>query len=407
MDTNPEIEAFVVNALAGLSLEDEAIAEYFARLVEEESMEEPEKREAITELLADVTEEPTTTIIDEVFEFYNGLQAKKKAQEEEQKAKVLAAAKEKERASLLAELDRRDDNGILSMSSRHVVKNLTKEERRKREALLAQYGFDMDEIVEGDDGELEISYKDRSGSGGKKSSSGTSDPLLQANNNADIVKQKEAARRAEMRKASESERERNKQALEKQRLEKEKEKRRTQKHEKRRISIASTLNTPTQHGPTIALQFKADLENITDLVPADADHTWHFKLECSSCREVDDNWITLNAIDKSEQSSGRGEANLVMKCKFCKKENSCDFLTKPVAYTIENNGKYVSMITMDCRGMEPVAFEPREGWKAKGAETETVFEDIDLTDGDFADYDEKSELPVSISGIEAKFVKLK
>ncbi|KAG0244909.1 hypothetical protein BGW41_005508 [Actinomortierella wolfii] len=159
--------------------------------------------------------------------------------------------------------------------------------------------------------------------------------------------------------------------------------------------------------PTIALQFKADLENITDLVPADADHTWHFKVECSGCREVDDNWITLNAIDKFEQSSGRGEANLVMKCKFCKKENSCDILSKPVAYTIENSGKFVNMLTMDCRGMEPVNFEAREGWKAKGAETDTVFEDIDLTDGDFADYDEKSELPVSINSIEAKFVKLK
>ncbi|KAF9974828.1 hypothetical protein BGZ73_001688 [Actinomortierella ambigua] len=234
MDTNPEVEEFVTKALAGLKLEDEAIAEYFARLVEEESMEEPEKREAITELLADVTEEPTTTIVDEVFEFYNAMQAKKKAQEEEQKAKALETAKEKERASLLAELDRKDDNGILSMSSRHVVKNLTKDERRRREALLSQYGFDMDEIVEGDNGELEISYKDRSGGGGKKSS-GSGDPLLQANNNADIVKQKEAARRAEMKKASESERERNKQALEKQRLEKEKEKRRTQKHEKRRM----------------------------------------------------------------------------------------------------------------------------------------------------------------------------
>ncbi|KAG0233757.1 hypothetical protein BGW42_007217 [Actinomortierella wolfii] len=236
MDTNPEVEAFITNALAGFKLEDEAIAEYFARLVEEESMEEPEKREAITELLADVTEEPTATIIDEVFVFYNGLQAKKKAQEEEEKAKALEAAKEKERASLLAELDRKDDNGILSMSSRHVIKNMTKEERKRREALLAQYGFDMDEIVEGADGELEISYKDRSssGSGGKKSSS-SYDPLLQANTNADIVKQQEAARRAQMKKASENERERNKQALEKQRLEKEKEKRRTQKHEKRRM----------------------------------------------------------------------------------------------------------------------------------------------------------------------------
>lgn len=119
------------------------------------------------------------------------------------------------------------------MSSRHVVKTMTKEERKKRDALLAQYGYDLDEMVEGADGEMEIVYKDRS----KGSSAGvnTSDPLLMANNNADIVKQKEALRRADMKKASENEKERNKAALEKQRLAQEKEKRRTQKGEKRRM----------------------------------------------------------------------------------------------------------------------------------------------------------------------------
>ena len=48
------------------------------------------------------------------------------------------------------------------MSSRHVIKNMTKEERKKRDALLAQYGYDLDEMVEGADGEMEIVYKDRS-----------------------------------------------------------------------------------------------------------------------------------------------------------------------------------------------------------------------------------------------------
>ncbi|KAI1319005.1 hypothetical protein EDD11_005203 [Mortierella claussenii] len=159
--------------------------------------------------------------------------------------------------------------------------------------------------------------------------------------------------------------------------------------------------------PILALQIKAELENITELIPADADHTWHFKVQCTKCREIDSNYITMNAIDKAEMGSGRGEANLVMKCKFCKCESSADFASKPVAYEIENNEKYATIITIECRGLELVGFEPRSGWKAKGAESGTVFEDIDLTDGDWAEYDEKSELPVGISGIEAKFVKVK
>ncbi|KAF8906933.1 hypothetical protein BGZ58_006235, partial [Dissophora ornata] len=140
----------------------------------------------------------------------------------------------KERAAFKADLHNPSNReGALSMSSRHVVKNMTREERKKREALLAQYDYDQDEIVEGEDGEMEIVYKDRSG-GSTKTNVASSDPLLMANTNADIVKNKEAQRRAEMKKASDTEKERNKLALEKQRLAQEKEKRRTQKSEKRR-----------------------------------------------------------------------------------------------------------------------------------------------------------------------------
>ncbi|KAG0259480.1 hypothetical protein BG011_002592 [Mortierella polycephala] len=237
MEDSNEIEAFIAERLATISLEDEAITEYFARIVEEDSMEEPEKREAITELLADVTEEPTITVIDSVFEYWNNFKEQEEKKAQEEKEKILGAAKEKERVSFRANLDATTNReGALSMSSRHVVKNMTKEERKKRDALLAQYGYDLDEMVEGADGEMEIVYKDRSG--GKSSSAAgapTSDPLLMANNNADIVKHKEAARRAEMKKTSENEKERNKLALEKQRQAQDKEKRRTQKQEKRRM----------------------------------------------------------------------------------------------------------------------------------------------------------------------------
>ncbi|KAI1314924.1 hypothetical protein EDD11_001561 [Mortierella claussenii] len=234
-DSN-EIETFIAERLATISLEDEAITEYFARIVEEETMEEPEKREAITELLADVTEEPTVTVIDTVFAFWNSMKEAEAKKAQEEKEKALEVAKEKERAALKAQLDNPNNReGILSMSSRHVVKNMTKEERKKREALLAQYAYDLDEMVEGEDGELEIVYKDRSSKSSATGSGASSDPLLMANNNADIVKQKEALRRAEMKKASENEKERNKLALEKQRLAQEKEKRRTQKSEKRRM----------------------------------------------------------------------------------------------------------------------------------------------------------------------------
>jgi hypothetical protein len=42
------------------------------------------------------------------------------------------------------------------------VKELSREERERREKLIARYGFELDEIVETADGETEIIYKDRS-----------------------------------------------------------------------------------------------------------------------------------------------------------------------------------------------------------------------------------------------------
>src|SRR5581483_8594348 len=41
-------------------------------------------------------------------------------------------------------------------------KQLTKEERKRRDQLLARFSYDLDEIVENEYGEAEIQYKDRS-----------------------------------------------------------------------------------------------------------------------------------------------------------------------------------------------------------------------------------------------------
>lgn len=70
---------------------------------------------------------------------------------------------------------------------------------------------------------------------------------------------------------------------------------------------------------------------------------------------------------------------------------------------------------MDCRGLEFIEFKPdvsgpfimslshahrRQGeWEAKGAESGTAFSGIDLSDGEWYDYDEKAGEEVSIKEI--------
>ncbi|CAG8789374.1 27962_t:CDS:2, partial [Dentiscutata erythropus] len=102
----------------------------------------------------------------------------------------------------------------------------------------------------------------------------------------------------------------------------------------------------------LALYFKAELENVTDVGPSNEAYEWHFKFDNKSI--------------------------------------------KP--YTNENSGQFSQMAIIECRGLEFVDFDPRTGFKAKGAESKTIFDDIDLTSKqDWAEYDEEAGVPVGIS----------
>jgi hypothetical protein len=144
-----------------------------------------------------------------------------------------------------------DGKEPLTMSRRMAPKQLTKEEKAQRERLMREYGYDLEEVVEGADGETEILFKDRSKkSTGKISLKGNEhlievlfshppflgdDPLLMKNQNASKIKEEEQRRREKMKQDSEREKERILQQQEKQKLDREKEKRRTMKKEKRRM----------------------------------------------------------------------------------------------------------------------------------------------------------------------------
>ena len=78
-------------------------------------------------------------------------------------------------------------------------------------------------------------------------------------------------------------------------------------------------------------------------------------------------------------SGSRGTANLVMRCKFCKRESSARKFTHELtwwmfnhtgklefdssfpiqAYSAEQNGKFQKIAVFDCRGLELVDFAPK------------------------------------------------
>lgn len=121
---------------------------------------------------------------------------------------------------------------------------------------------------------------------------------------------------------------------------------------------------------------------------------------------------------------------------MCGRENSIDILPDTIAsYKISDNNRFKTLVVFDCRGIEPVDFSPRNGWKVTdltcpgigvhchvevrgwretedhdddgGRETGTEFTDVDLTEKEWCEYDEKSGESTLISELEVKFVTVK
>ncbi|ORY64127.1 uncharacterized protein BCR38DRAFT_434110 [Pseudomassariella vexata] len=151
-----------------------------------------------------------------------------------------------------------------------------------------------------------------------------------------------------------------------------------------------------------ALVLKAELSGVTNLRPKDEleNPFWYtFTVQCTSCRETHPNAISVSRFENNELSGSRGEANFVWKCKNCKRESSASIKAAPKAYEMGEPPKEQSIIEFDCRGMEFTEFSPEGSWLAEGTESGTKFTEIELQDGEWFDYDEKSGEEVSIKDL--------
>ncbi|XP_016660101.1 CXXC motif containing zinc binding protein isoform X2 [Acyrthosiphon pisum] len=162
----------------------------------------------------------------------------------------------------------------------------------------------------------------------------------------------------------------------------------------------------------IALQIKANLENVTELTPDGEDFRWYLKFRCTNCGEESDKWIYLSQDITVPMKGSRGQANLVTKCKMCSRDSSLvlfsDILPDTISkYTIEDSNKFKSIVTFDCRGISIIDFSPRNGFKCCGIETNTKFEDVNLEEKEWVDYDERQNQPVGIYDVQYQFVTVK
>ncbi|XP_051867826.1 CXXC motif containing zinc binding protein isoform X3 [Pristis pectinata] len=155
------------------------------------------------------------------------------------------------------------------------------------------------------------------------------------------------------------------------------------------------------------LQFKATLENVSKLRPDGEDFRWFLKLKCQNCGEVSDKWQYVTLMNSAPLKGGRGSANMIQKCKLCSRENSIDILKDTIKpYNAEDSEKFKTIVHFECRGLEPVDFQPQAGFAAEGTESGTQFGEINLLEKDWNDYDEKIQESVGIYDVTHKFVKI-
>ncbi|KAF5270101.1 hypothetical protein FQA39_LY08513 [Lamprigera yunnana] len=89
-----------------------------------------------------------------------------------------------------------------------------------------------------------------------------------------------------------------------------------------------------------------------------------------------------------ESQSNHTEHNFLAKCKLCGRENSLNIVKDSNGkFSNKSPNKFQSIVTFDCRGMEPVDFDPRTDWLAKVEGTGKVYSEIDLSEKEWVEYD--------------------
>lgn len=158
----------------------------------------------------------------------------------------------------------------------------------------------------------------------------------------------------------------------------------------------------------LALFLKATLVGISGLGPQvigegeEAEYYYSFQVQCSSCRETHPNHVQVSRHERSDMSGSRGDANFVWKCRNCGRESSANLDGPVTPYTAQQSGKKASIITFETRGCEFVGFRADGEWVCHGTEgkKKTPFEGVDLSEGEWYDYDDSAGAEVSITEIE-------
>jgi ribosomal protein L44E len=150
------------------------------------------------------------------------------------------------------------------------------------------------------------------------------------------------------------------------------------------------------------LKLSATLEAVTNVEPLDTPTTpyeYTFTIECTKCRHTHEKPVNINRFESHEITGSRGEASFVFRCKECKSEHSATLTRTSKTLTAEDAeaNKAAALLEIDARGVEFLEFLPEGRFMAVGSESGTKFDEVDLEDGEWYDYDDKAGAEVSVT----------
>ncbi|KAJ1893869.1 hypothetical protein LPJ66_005514 [Kickxella alabastrina] len=177
------MSAYLAEELCKLGIDDDAILEYCSGLLEDDTMDSEEKQEAIVGYLEAILEQDVTALVLQALALQSEAKTQRALETQKSAQMALSEALEKEKEEL-----QRD-----AQSQVEKPKEMTLEERKQREKLIAVYEYRNAEIVERADGESEIVVRENKGAGAGGSGGGGAggEEGILRNNNAQLVAEKE------------------------------------------------------------------------------------------------------------------------------------------------------------------------------------------------------------------------
>lgn len=125
----------------------------------------------------------------------------------------------------------------------------------------------------------------------------------------------------------------------------------------------------------------------------------HFQVKWEGSKK----FATLRVLDEEESKSALKK---VQKKKGKKKGGSGgEEIDVPRQLTPDDADSYVPILAMECRNLEPYAFHPLGNeFRVISDGGVTFDDDVDLSEGDWGEYDEENDAAVGVNDFESKIV---